>query len=82
MTREDFIAGVEFEIKGNYFKLDEDKRSITKVFRTSDRSRVVMEDYHMNVEMIGRVRFECYSYMMGRKVERRIMFEDLEVFKG
>jgi hypothetical protein len=41
-----------------------------------------MEDYHMNVEMIGRVRFECYSYMMGRKVERRIRFEDLEVFKG
>ena len=82
MTREDFIAGVEFEIRGNYFKLDKDKRSITKVFRTSDRSRVVMEDYHMNVEMIGRVRFECYSYMMGRKVERRIRFEDLEVFKG
>ena len=82
MTREDFIAGVEFEIRGNYFKLDEDKRSITKVFRTSDRSRVVMEDYHMNVERIGRVRFECYSYMMGRKVERRIRFEDLEVFKG
>jgi hypothetical protein len=41
-----------------------------------------MEDYHMNVEMIGRVRFECYSYMMGKKVERKVRFEDLEVFKG
>lgn len=82
MTREDFIAGVEFEIRGNFFKLDRDQRSITKVFRTSDRSRVVMEDYHMNIEMIGRVRFECYTYMLGRKVERKIRFEDLEVFKG
>ena len=82
MTREDFIAGVEFEIKGNYFKLDKDQRSITKVFRTSDRSRVVMEDYHMNVEMIGKVRFEAYTYMLGQKVVRKIRFEDLEVFKG
>ena len=82
MTREDFIAGVEFEIKGNYFKLDKDQRSITKVFRTSDRSRVVMEDYHMNVEMMGRVRFEAYTYVLGNKVERKIRFEDLEVFKG
>ena len=82
MTREDFIAGVEFEIKGNYFKLDKDQRSITKVFRTSDRSRIVMEDYHMNVEMMGRVRFEAYTYVLGKKVERKIRFEDLEVFKG
>jgi len=82
MTREDFIAGVEFEIKGNYFKLDKDQRSITKVFRTSDRSRVVMEDYHMNVEMMGLVRFEAYTYVLGKKVERKIRFEDLEVFKG
>ena len=82
MTREDFIAGVEFEIKCNYFKLDRDQRSITKVFRTSDRSRVVMEDYHMNVERIGRVIFETYSYMLGKRVDRKIRFEDLEVFKG
>ena len=82
MTREDFIAGVEFEIKGNYFKLDRDQRSITKVYRTTDRSRVVMEDYHMNVEKIGRVIFETYAYMMGKKVERKIRFEDLEPFKG
>ena len=82
MTREDFIAGVEFEIKGNYFKLDKDQRSITKVFRTSDRSRIVMEDYHMNVEMMGRVRFEAYTYVLGKKVERKLRFEDLEVFKG
>ena len=82
MTREDFITGVEFEIKGNFFKLDRDQRSITKVFRSNDRTRVVMEDYHMNVESIGRVRFEAYTYMMGKRVDRKIRFEDLEPFKG
>jgi hypothetical protein len=82
MTREDFIAGVEFEIKGSFFKLDAERRSITKVFRSSDRSRVVMLDYHMNVESIGRVRFEAYTYMLGQKVVRKIRFEDLEPFKG
>ncbi len=82
MTREDFIAGVEFEIKGTFFKLVKDQRSITKVFRTSDRSRVVMEDYHMNVGKIGRVVFEAYTYILGGRVVRKIRFEDLEVFKG
>ena len=82
MTREDFITGVEFEIKGSFFKLDTNERSITKVFRSNDRTRVVMEDYHMNVESIGRVRFEAYTYMIGKRVDRKIRFEDLEPFKG
>ena len=80
MTREDFIAGVEFEIKGNFFKRE--NSTITKVYRSRDRSTTVMEDYHMSIESIGRVGFECYSYMMGKRVERKVRFEDLEVFKG
>ena len=83
MTREDFIAGVEFEMDfGTFFKLEQDQRSISKVYRSTDRSRVVMEDHHMNVEKIGRVGFECYTYLLGRKVERKIRFESLKVFKG
>jgi hypothetical protein len=80
MTKEDFIAGVEFEIRGNFFKREDN--TITKVYRSHDRSRVVMEDYHMNIEKIGRVGFESYNYMLGQKVVRKIKFSDLEVFKG
>lgn len=80
MTREDFIAGVEFEIKGNFFK--KENRTITKVYRSNDRSRVVMEDHHMNLGKIGRVGFEAYTYILGGRVVRKIRFEDLEVFKG
>jgi hypothetical protein len=81
MTKEDFIAGVEFEIVGNFFKKEDN--TITKVYRSrEDRSIVVMEDYHMNVEKIGRVGFEAFTYMLGKKVVRKIKFNDLEVFKG
>lgn len=82
MTKEQFLSGAEFEIKGSYFKLDKEERSITKVFRSTDRTRVIMEDYHMNVEKIGRVGFEAYTYILGRKVERKIRFEDLVEFKS
>ena len=80
MTKEDFIAGVEFEVNGNFFKRE--KEVITKVYRSNDRSRVVMEDYHMGIESIGRVGFEAFSFMIGKKVTRKLRFEDLEVFKG
>ena len=82
MSREDFIAGVEFEMVGNFFKLEKDQRSIIKVFRSSDRSRVVMEDYHMNIESIGKFSFEAYTYILGKKVVRKIRIEELKEFKG
>ena len=83
MTREDFIAGVEFEMDfGTFFKLEHDQRSITKVYRSGDRSRTVMEDHHMNVEKIGRVGFEAYTYLLGKKSVRKVRFKDLEPFKG
>jgi len=82
MTREDFLSGVEFEMGSSTFKLEQDQRSITKVYRSNDRSTVVMEDHHMNVEKIGRVGFECYTYLLGKKIVRKVRFEELEVFKG
>ena len=82
MTREDFLSGVEFEMGSSTFKLEQDQRSITKVYRSIDRSRVVMEDHHMNIEKMGRVGFEAYTYMLNEKVVRKVRFEDLEVFKG
>lgn len=80
MTREDFIAGVEFEMNGNFFKREDN--TITKVYRSSDRSRTVMEDYHMNLEKIGRVGFEAYTFLLGKRIVRKVRFRDLEVFKG
>ena len=81
MTKEDFIAGVEFEIGGNFFK--KEFNTIIKVYRSrEDRSIIIMKDYHMNVEKIGRVGFEAFTYILGKKVVRKIKFSELELFKG
>ena len=86
MTREDFLSGVEFEMGSSTFKLEQDQRSITKVYRSIDpifkKSRVVMEDHHMNIEKMGRVGFEAYTYMLDKKIVRKVRFDELEVFKG
>jgi len=82
MTKEQFLNGVEFDIRGGYFKLDKERRTITRIFRSTDKTRIVMEDYHMNVEKIGRVRFEAYAYILGRRVDRKIRFEELVEFKS
>ena len=80
MTRQDFITGVEFEMNGNFFKKEDN--IITKVYRSQDRSRTIMEDYHMNITKVGKVGFECFTYLLGKKIVRKVRFDDLEVFKG
>ena len=81
MTTQDFIAGVEFEMDGNFFKLE--GNTITKVYRSrEDRSIIIMEDHHMNVEKIGKFSFEAYTYILGRKVVRKLRIEELKEFKG
>lgn len=80
MTKQQFLSGAEFEMNGNFFK--KEGNTITKVYRSSDRSRVVMEDHHMNIDKIGKVQFECYTFLLGKKIVRKVRFADLEVFKG
>lgn len=81
MSREDFIAGVEFEMDGNFFKKEDN--TITKVYRSrEDRSIIIMEDYHMKIEKIGRVGFEAYTYILGKRVVRKLRIEELKEFKG
>jgi hypothetical protein len=83
MTREQFTTGTEFTIgQTNFFRLSQDQRTIEKIYRSSDKTRIILEDYHMNVEKIGRVEFEAYTYMLGKKVVRKIKFADLQLFQG
>jgi len=80
MTKQEFLSGVEFEMNGNFFKKEDN--TITKVYRSQDRSRTVMEDYHMNIEKIGKVQFQCYTYLLGKRIVRKVRFDEVEVFKG
>jgi hypothetical protein len=78
MTREDFIAGVEFKIGSSNFRLDKNDNHIIRVFRSTDQTRIVLEDYHVNIEVIGKSQFESYTYIMNKKVVRKIKFSELE----
>ena len=80
MTKQDFLSGVEFEMNSNFFKKQDN--TITKVYRSQDRSRTVMEDYHMNIDKISRVGFECYTFLLGKRIVRKVRFDEVEVFKG
>jgi hypothetical protein len=78
MTREDFIAEKEFRFGSAFFK--KEGNTITKVYRSSDRSRTIMEGHHMNIEKMGRVGFEAYVFLLGKKIVRKLRFEELELF--
>lgn len=80
MTKQEFLSGVEFEMNGNFFKKEDN--TITKVYRSQDRSRIVMEDHHMNIENISRVGFECYTFLLGKRIVRKVRFDEVEIFKG
>ena len=41
-----------------------------------------MEDYHMNIEKMGRVGFKAYTFMLGKKINVSLKFRDLELFKS
>jgi hypothetical protein len=85
MTKDEFVSGKEFRISKGFFKYkgegeDVEIGHISKVYRSNDETRVIMEDYHMNVTKIGRVRFEAFTYCLGKKVERKLKFSELEMF--
>ena len=78
MTREDFIAGVEFKMGNSNFRLEKGDNYITKVFRSTDKTRIVLEDYHANIEVIGKTQFEVFTYVMNKKVVVKLKFSELE----
>jgi len=83
MTRQDFIAGKEFKVDSRtFFQLSQDQRTIEMIYRTSNLDKIVMIDYHMNITKIGRLGFETYTYLLGKKIARKIKFAELELFQG
>ncbi len=80
MTKQQFLSGAEFEMNRNFFR--KEGMAIIKVYRSSDRSKVILEDYHMNVEKVGKVQVECYTFLLGKRIVRKVRFDEVEVFKG
>jgi len=84
MTKEQFLSGVSFKVKGidykgaETFKYDE---CIMKESRSSLDERVLYSGHHANVSKIGRIGFTGFTFIMNKKVIVKYKFEDLIVFE-
>ena len=86
MTKEQFLNGTQFYVGSKKYKGDSTYSfssvgSISRQSRSSVDDRVVIDDYECNVIKIGRVGFEGFTFVMGKKVVVKIRFEDLVEFK-
>ena len=79
MTKEQVLSGIEFKLRSSdttTFKVDSDLRSLTKIFYTSLGVKC-LEDYEANTRRIGTKTISFYKYVIGKKVEVKLRYEDL-----
>ena len=86
MTKEQFLSGAKFYIGGKKYKGDSTYNfngagSISRQSRSSIDERVVIDDYECNIFKMGRVGFEGFTFVMGKKVLVKIKFKDLVPFE-
>jgi hypothetical protein len=83
MTREQFLSGVSFKVKGVTYKGAETyyyDDCIMKQSRSSIDEEVIYKGHHANVLKIGRVGFTAFAFVMKKKVVVSYRFEDLVEF--
>jgi hypothetical protein len=85
MTKEQFISGTPFYIGGKSYKGDStfyyEGGIICKQSRSSIDEEVILDDYHCNIYKIGRVGFEGFTFILGKRVQVKLKFADLVEFK-
>ena len=91
MTREQFLKGVSFKLKGLTYKGDWTYRyekgfrvnegSIVRESRSFENERVISYSYHNNISKVGRVAVEGFTYVFNKKVKVKVRFEDMIEFK-
>ena len=86
MTKEQFLSGAFFYIKRKAYKGDSTYNfngagSISRQSRSSIDERVVIDDYECNIFKMGRVGFEGFTFVMGKKVLVKVKFKDLVPFE-
>ena len=86
MTKEQFLSGAKFYIGRKKYKGDSTFNfngagSISRQSRSSIDERVVIDDYECNIFKMGRVGFEGFTFVMGKKVLVKVKFKDLVPFE-
>lgn len=93
MTKEQFISGTPFRVKGIYtykgihnYKGNStyyyENGTIAKQIRSSIDEKVINDSYHLNVLETSNEGFTGFVYVMDKKVEVSYWFEDLIPFES
>jgi hypothetical protein len=83
MTKEQFLNGTPFYIKGkkyagdSTFTYNEDIGCICKQSRSSLDERMILDDYECNMGKLGRIGFTGFTHVMGKRVIVKLKFSDL-----
>lgn len=86
MTKTDFVSGKPFKVIGNvdykgastFFY---DGECLMKQSRSSIDESVLFSDYHLNIKTIGDKWFSGFTYVMNKKIQIRLKYEQLVEFQ-
>jgi hypothetical protein len=87
MTKEQFLSGVSFKVKGmtykgaNTYSYNVKDNYMLKQTRSSINDEVVVDDYCCNILKVGKVGFEGFCFVVNKRVTVKYKFEDLVEFK-
>jgi len=84
MTKEDFLSGKVFKIKGPTYRGDAtfyySSGSLSKQIRSSIDERVIVDDYACNVRDVTKNTFSIFVFVLNKKVTNRYKYTDLVEF--
>lgn len=86
MTKAEFVSGKPFRVieRGSYKGASTffyDGECMMKQTRSSIDESVLFSDYHMNIKTVGDKWFSGFTYVMNKKIQIRLKFEQLVEFK-
>lgn len=90
MTKQEFLSGKSFSLKGNWSKTTTYKYRggsvefgyLEREYRmNTDTDKVLISDSIMNVEKIGTKKVHLYTFLLGKKIVDKIRYEDMELYK-
>lgn len=89
MTKQEFLSGTSFVIPNSFSNSDTSYKykanSSTDLgyllAELNHKGKTISSNYAMNVEAIGRKQVKLFTFVLGKKVNRTLKFEDLLVYE-
>jgi hypothetical protein len=91
MTKQDFLNGKSFSIKGDfsntttykYRAIDSDIGCVEREYRmTNNLNTILITDNIMNVEKIGTKKVHLFTFLFRDKITKKLSYEDMIAFNA